>query len=596
MTTEPQPTDTTIDEPAPSIPETFATYCPEDDKLRLFCGWVERPIYDRLRAEGWTATPKQNCQFSAVWTPTRHATAIELCEIILDEDQSPEDRAADRAERFGGYRDKRLGEAHGHADRYDAGPSAHGYQSQARAERAATRHDRIGSRATDCWSRADYWTTRTAGVIRHALHKSSPGVRMGRIKTIEAEIRRLEKSRNEYAACWQRWQDCENETDRDKQTLHAKYLAQFEHMDAPHPITGKMESLWRLLEPHEEEAQPISGEKAARLWLDAHHAPSDEEGEWLTHLRLRLAYENQMLEAQGGRAAFVEMEAGGWLGKHQIRKVNKSNATGRVVSVTLAVPSHGCDRWGNKVENAPEFWLRSFNVERLPESSYTPPTESDKAALTEKKKAEKDGKPKVDCPLINPTDDAAEQLQAIWNEKHPRGEPQTVLRLTQAKYSAYSAGTYSACGTVTLSEHMTECRRDSMNFDNYRHTVCKVRTGPSSGSSYRAAPRVVVITDKPQKPLPFAKMTALRAQEPTIASMTPKLPALERELCKDWLDKMDKNLLNDGRYIGWVSVASMSQISWTNAGRAALAAFKAAEAAGETIGAATQPAFSLSNE
>ena len=52
-------------------PELFddsnsATYCPEDDKLRLYVGRVPRDEYEALRAEGWQSTAKQDCDFSAV--------------------------------------------------------------------------------------------------------------------------------------------------------------------------------------------------------------------------------------------------------------------------------------------------------------------------------------------------------------------------------------------------------------------------------------------------------------------------------------------------------------------------------------------------
>jgi len=38
---------------------SYATYCPEDDKLRLYVGRVPRDEYERLRSEGWTALHKQ---------------------------------------------------------------------------------------------------------------------------------------------------------------------------------------------------------------------------------------------------------------------------------------------------------------------------------------------------------------------------------------------------------------------------------------------------------------------------------------------------------------------------------------------------------
>ena len=79
--------------------EGTASYCPDDNKIRLYVGRVPRDEYDKLRAEGWTATPKQNCQFSAVWTPARRDTALAYAGFIEDEDMDPAERAADRAER-----------------------------------------------------------------------------------------------------------------------------------------------------------------------------------------------------------------------------------------------------------------------------------------------------------------------------------------------------------------------------------------------------------------------------------------------------------------------------------------------------------------
>src|SRR5690349_2492221 len=163
---------------ASAEPTGRATYCPEDNKLRLYVGRVPRDEYLKLRSEGWTALHKQReaggGDFVATWTPDRRDTALDYAGIIEDEDMGPAERAADRAERFAGYREKRTDEAVTRADRFDAGPSVHGFQSQARAERAAMRHDRVAARACDAWSKAEYWQRRTAGVISHALHVCSP--------------------------------------------------------------------------------------------------------------------------------------------------------------------------------------------------------------------------------------------------------------------------------------------------------------------------------------------------------------------------------------------------------------------------------------
>ncbi len=428
-----------------------ATYSPEDNKLRLYVGRVPREDYLKLRADGWTSTPKQDCDFVATWTPSRRNTCLEYADLIEDEDQSPEDRAADRAERFGEYRDKRTTEATGHADRYDAGPSAHGYQSQARAERAARRHDRAASHACDAWSKAEYWQQRTAGVIRHALYKSTPAVRMGRIKVLEADLRRN----------------------------------------------------------------------------------PDPNGEWHKHLTLRLAYENQMLEAQGGRAAFVEMIAGGFIGKFQVHKVNKSPATGRVVSVSVKVPK--VQSWTYKTANVPgtDYALSQIDTERLPADAYRAPTDEELATFNAERKAEKAARPVTKSLLINPTEADAERLQALWNTrkveyldahkaKHgwsPDYEPSTVCKVSQATYSAASKGAYGRAETRGVCRNGELEPRFSNLWTSERQKaaelrgpkVCEIRV--THGKNYQCD-RVIVITDKPQKPLPaeiFAKPFALES-------------------------------------------------------------------------------------
>jgi Domain of unknown function (DUF3560) len=567
----------------------YATYSPEDNKLRLYVGRVPHDEYLRLRAEGWTSTPKQDCDFVAHWTPARRDTALEYSEVIEDEDQSPEDRAADRAERFGGYRDKRTEEATGHADRYDAGPSAHGFQSQARAERAAGRHDRIAGRACDAWSKAEYWQRRTAGVISHALYVSSPSVRMGCIKTLEAELRKHMATREEWVRVWKTWKALSEMTDADAQTKAALrfvsttnfYRDDFQH---PRPESASAyarehgTSLYSLM-THEQD--PITGAEACALWFkgrEGHGEPSLED-DWSRHYELRLGYERQMLEAQGGRAADVEMQVGGFLGGRQIYKVNKSNVTGRVVSVHVKGPR--VQGWVYKAHNVPgtDYALYQIDTERLAPGAYRPPTPEELAAFEAARKAEKATKPKApSCPLINPTDADAEKLQALWNEKaaQRKGEPVQILRLKQAQYSAHSGGTYASLETAIISEHGTERASESpMGNSRSRAQIFKLRVCLSGGGLY-SAKRIVILSDKPQKPIPFAEIEAARAAQPSPDSTRPRLLDIERELGKAWLSDMDRSLINDAEYVGWVSVQSQSQIYWTATGRAALDSYKAA--------------------
>ena len=406
-----------------------ATYCPEDDKLRLYVGRVPREEFLALRAEGWTSTPKQDCDFVAVWTPSRRDTAESYAGIIGDEDQSPQDRAADRAERFAEYREKRTAEATGHADRYEAGPTAHGFQNQNRADRAAARHDRIGTRATDAWSKAEYWQRRTAGVISHALYVSGPGVRMGRIKKLESELRKRTADRAEYIKAFRDWKKIEAETDPEKATADALRLAGRGHYGHgykhPRPETEGVTAyvkehgtcLYSLLS---DDRAPITGHEAAALYLGNRREPA-EKSEWMNHLELRIAYENQMLAAQGGRLESAESEIvkGGKLGGRLIVKVNKSPATKRVTSVSVLGPR--VEGWAYRVTNIPgtEYAEYQIETERLSPDAYKEPTPE---SLEELKafqalvRAQKAKKPKAPS-LINPTDEDAERLQKELNDR-----------------------------------------------------------------------------------------------------------------------------------------------------------------------------------
>jgi hypothetical protein len=540
-----------------------ATYCPEDDKLRLYVGRVPREEYEALRAEGWTSTPKQDCDFAAVWTVDREDTALSYAGEIQDEDTPPTERAADRAERFAGYRDKRTGEALSHADRYDNSPAVHGFQSYARAVKSADRHDRIADRALTQWDKAEYWTSRTAGVIANALHLQSPSVRMGRIKTLEADLRKAEKS----------WQ----ESTANRQAQFDSLLSVTEHAagtrDKPKASNSLADVRWELSKIREKdgtpEGEPATPEQIRRAvvisaldswhnsdrekalakearegtrpaadiaaeWLAGCTRPADwnpEEGTRYTrHLRHRLQYENQMLEAQGGRAASLEMVKGGtWLGG-TIAKVNKSAASGRVVSVAVIVPRVEGWAYGTANEPGTPYALATFKTERAKPGSYGKPTPESLAKLAEfeaAKKAAAAKAPKAPS-LINPTKEDAERLQACfnaanvarWEREHKcsietapsyykRPEPGTVREMTQAEYSAASKGAYARhetrdiCGGGVIASKSWNAKNPP--------TVCKVRV-----TGYE--PYIVVrITDKPAKALPAAVWTPYTAPSDTAA-------------------------------------------------------------------------------
>ena len=472
-----------------------ATYCPEDNKLRLYPACrLDDDEYQRVKAAGFRWAGKQELFVCPAWSAAAEDLLLEMCGEIDDEDQTPQERAAVRADRFSGYRDKRRGEATGHADRYDSGPMVHGYQSAALAERRATRHDAIAGRAVTQWGKAEYWQYRTAGVISHALHTSTPAVRMGRIKRLESELRRREG------------------------------------YNTP------------------------DGSPAAR---------------YTQHLRHRLAYENAMLEASGGRAGELEMEPGGFLASHQIVKVNKSRATGRVVSV-VAKGQRG-EGWDHRRTDptGKDYSLYKIEVERLPPGTYRAPTDEEREAFAAwlagdkaKAKAAKKAGPKA-APLVNPTREEAERLQAIWNAtggKSYSGEPYTVMEMTQAEYSERAKGAYGNGKIAEITGGGPVRHSNSVMQKAVFPAVAKVRS--IHGRS------VVILTDKPQKAL---DAEAWADPRPAVrAEVLANWDTLLSAFCVDWADRMTDEqaaVFYQARLVGLAHYTSLSQFGLTEAGR-----------------------------
>lgn len=503
------------------------TYSPEDNKLRLYVGRVPRDEYEALRKSGWTSTPKQDCDFVATWTPAREDQAREYLdegEDIGDEDYSPEERAADRAERFEGYREKRTDEATGAADTFTAGPQAFGHQNARRAERQARRHDRHRTYATSQWTKAEYWQQRTAGVISHALHKASASVRRGRILTLEAEQRKHEKSRTEHAERYAAWLKVLDMDGADEPIpmetapttpagLSAYTLANYGcYGNYTHPRKERpAASLYTLLTLSED---PITPREAARLFIDHNTDPSRTDTysyRWMQHYALRLQYENAMLENEGGKAAEVEMIPGGFLRhvrrhgdgiarEYQIHKINRSPATKRITSVEVWDDQRYTYKLGNRVSSP---GLTLVNIERAGENVYRAPTEAELEAFQAAKKEAKDARTPI--PTINPTDEEAQAIQQQWNaeaetkSKNGRTYAAVVpLESTQKQFSGGLKYNYVS---------ITEFTRGDITI--------KLRTRRSGGYfDYDAPLQLIVLTDKPRKKLPTGFLTTTATPAP----------------------------------------------------------------------------------
>lgn len=474
----------------------FATYSPEDDKIRLyFDGRIPKDEWDRLKAAGFSWTMKQASDMVAHWSVEREDIALDMCGEIGDEDTPRAERAADRAERFEGYGDKREGEAIATADKHDAGPSVHAAQSAERAERSAARYERIAGRAVSQWSKAEYWTRRTAGVIANALHLERADVRHRRIKGLEAEERKFLAEVNPSQVV-------------EGVDAVVRYCGQ-EYADKGHDVVG------------------IFGQgraKHARSFRkDEGRILSERSQRYLDHIRLRLAYERQMLIGQGGTLADEsdEIKPGGFVGSLQVQKVTKDRA-GRINGVYFIGPHPY--REG-------ETWLHKIKAESIKPGSYRAPTDSELEAFNASQKAKKAAKPKAP-PLLNLSSDDAKRLQDFWNAEtiKNRSGPSylerwgakyhaeqvekmrgiAVIPMTQEAYSGLT-GNYGPCKTIDVCDNWTAYHHRSNN----RPVAFRIRIRSGASSEMYCGDHVVILTDKPTHALPERVTVEAEAEHAT---------------------------------------------------------------------------------
>lgn len=333
-----------------------ATYSPDDNKLRLYAATrLDADTYARVKAAGFRWAPKQDLFVAPAWSPGREDLLLELAGEIDDDDTSLTERAEERAERFTDYHESRLSDAHAAhaavsaiADNIPFGqPILVGHHSERHARKDAERIESGMRKAVKMWKTAEYWTGRAEGAIRHAKHKERPDVRARRIKGLEAEVRKVERSKADAEKAIRLW----GTVHEDDGSIHRKDGAPSTFLErvtflaghtntAPFGIYSDLTSDPPKITPDEAWARTLA---AARSSL-AHCA------RWIEHLTFRLTYERAMLAASGGTLADqTGPEKGGackcWAspgrydgGWSYIQKVNR-------VSVTVL------DNWGNGGKN-----------------------------------------------------------------------------------------------------------------------------------------------------------------------------------------------------------------------------------------------------
>lgn len=348
---------TTTTDTNTSTPNPYrATYSPDDNKLRLYSvSRLPTDLYERLKRAGFRWAPKQELFVAPMWTPEREDLLIELCGEIDDEDTSLIDRATERAERFENLSEKRAQDSEAArvsvaaiADAIPLGqPILIGHHSEKHARRDIERIEYGMRRAVKLWETSRYWTERVQAAIRHARYKERPDVRQRRIKGLEADLRKQERTIQEARQFLSFWQGDFLGRAR------ALAIANHDHISSSFPLAdfprdppasqyeGPM-SLWSALD-----GGVITEAQAREITIAAHSRVIARSERWVAHYSNRLAYERALLTGSGGTAADqVQPEKGGacicWAsprgGWSYIQKVNR-------VSVTVL------DNWGNGGSN-----------------------------------------------------------------------------------------------------------------------------------------------------------------------------------------------------------------------------------------------------
>jgi phospholipid N-methyltransferase len=327
-----------------------ATYSPDDNKLRIYGPRFDEETYARVKALGFRWAPKQELWVAPGWSPNREDFLIELAGGIDDEDKSLVQRAEERSERFEDYSENRMADAErarkavsAIADNIPFGqPILVGHHSEKHARADAKRIENGMRKAVNMWKQSSYWADRAAGCLRNAKYKELPAVRARRIKGIEADLRKVKKTKKEALAQAEAWKAVAAIEDIEKQQkagLHVANYAGYWSMSFPladfprDPPASQYEGpmgLWSAID-----GKVITAAQAAAIAIPSLERSVPRQDRWIEHYNNRLDYERAMLgEAGGIETDKTKPEKGGAIrswhnakGWSYIQKVNKVTVT-----------------------------------------------------------------------------------------------------------------------------------------------------------------------------------------------------------------------------------------------------------------------------
>ena len=285
-----------------------ATYSPEDNKLRLYASCrLDKELYLKVREMGFIWAPKQDLFVAPMWTPSREDFLIELCGEIEDEDKSLVERQEERAERFENYSNKREAEAIQAKSAVDSitqhiplgQPILIGHHSEKRARKDAERIENGMRKAVQLWETSEYWQQRAKGALSHAKYKELPTVRARRIKRIEADARKSERTIKEAEKYLTLWNAKEITFDRAKAISNYDYISKcFPLSDYPR-LTPEASTYEGMMSIYSALDGIITPEQAKEISIRVHERTIKHQKRWLQHYQNRLLYEETMLDQQG---------------------------------------------------------------------------------------------------------------------------------------------------------------------------------------------------------------------------------------------------------------------------------------------------------
>ncbi len=285
-----------------------ATYSPDDNKLRLYASSrLEPELYQRVRSAGFIWAPKQELFVAPMWTPYREDLLIELAGEIDDEDTSLTDRAQERAERFDGYQENRAKDAEQasrHAsqisERFAMGqPILVGHHSEKKARKDHEKADHAMRKAAKMWETSAYWQSRAAGALQHAKYKELPRTRARRVKKLQAEKRKVERSKKE-AEMWLSLWSKEGLTHEQASAIADRCWLTLPRKEGDRPdFNGNPTASDALTNRHPSLFAPRTLEEIVAVASKGYPRSIAHQVRWIAHYTNRLAYEVAMLNEQG---------------------------------------------------------------------------------------------------------------------------------------------------------------------------------------------------------------------------------------------------------------------------------------------------------